>query len=812
MLFRFVVTLFWGTFFALVPIFADSSGITYHVATTGNDATGDGSSGNPWKTIQKAADTMTAGDTCLIHGGVYRETVIPANSGISGSPITFQAAAGETVTVNGCDIVTGWALHSGSIYKKAGLPLKLDVLMNQVFVNGEQMIFARWPSKTNSDIWDMEYYQATGGSQYGLVDTNHLTQPDDYWKGGILCWCVMGLSTKAYDGGGWYQARMGITDYSQSSQTITMDDYDGCGQPSVEARYFICNKLECLDAAREWYYDTGAATLYLQTPNGDDPNRYLVEAKQRLYGFNLSDKAYINIKDINLFAGSILCQKDTNHCIIDNIKADHYWWSLAKSKNWTYKDSGIIIRGSYNTLQNSTLIYSSDDGVVLGGTHNSVVNNLIHDTGYAGPVCMGIRVEGGWNLVSHNTVYNTGKNCCGSVGTGLFHSVIEYNRWYNHSKLANDDGATYFTGLAAENTEIHHNIMYGPRPSCTYSMGLYFDEDCNGVIVYRNIVYSPYTVSSLQVNNPCEYSFFSNNTLYSYSKIWADWTRSYSLNVGCYFQNNISTQRCDIANWGAVYDHNLTSGNPRYTNAEADDFTLRSDSPCIDAGIAIEGITDGYVGRAPDIGALEYGASDWQCQVGHNFANPPVCKWTTANLRYRNRVENPSFERISSFPNDPTFDRLDGWTKYGSDTSTGEVVKSLTSATLSPDLIRHAVAKQCRHSAKLSSGAGIYQVIYGLTPNTLYRVRGFMRTDALAEGRIGVRNYGGEDFYKSNSAHDWSEVTFTFKTGSNNTRAEIYAYKPAEAWGYTYVDDFGLTEVSEGSTATPNIVIQETIE
>ena len=277
-------------------------------------------------------------------------------------------------------------------------------------------------------------------------------------------------------------------------------------------------------------------------------------------------------------------------------------------------------------------------------------------------------------------------------------------------------------------------------------------------------------------------------------------------------QNNICTERCDVANWGAVYDHNLTSGNPRYTNGDSSDFTLKCDSPCIDSGVIIDGITDGYVGSAPDIGALEYGGHDWQRQVGHNFENPPTCKWSAVNLRYRNRVENPSFERIAALPDDPAYDPLECWTRFGPNTSTCEVVKSLTPSTLSPDLIRHAVAKQCLHSAKLSSGAGIYQVINGLTANTFYRVRGFIRTDALAEGRIGVKDYGGSDCYISSTAHDWSEITFTFKTGSSNTSATIYAYKPAEAWGYSYVDDFGLTEVPLGLTAMSNTVIQEKSE
>ena len=41
------------------------------------------------------------------------------------------------------------------------------------------------------------------------------------------------------------------------------------------------------------------------------------------------------------------------------------------------------------------------------------------------------------------------------------------------------------------------------------------------------------------------------------------------------------------------------------------DFRPNPDSILVDAGIVIDGFTDGYVGTAPDIGAYEYGAEMW---------------------------------------------------------------------------------------------------------------------------------------------------------------------------------------------------------
>ena len=50
------------------------------------------------------------------------------------------------------------------------------------------------------------------------------------------------------------------------------------------------------------------------------------------------------------------------------------------------------------------------------------------------------------------------------------------------------------------------------------------------------------------------------------------------------------------------------------------DFRPNPDSILVDAGIAIDGFTDGYVGAAPDIGAYEYGAEMWVPGITWNLS------------------------------------------------------------------------------------------------------------------------------------------------------------------------------------------------
>ena len=58
----------------------------------------------PWKTISKAANTLQAGDTVYIKEGVYKERVIPRNSGKDDNYISYVAYAGDEVIIDGSNI------------------------------------------------------------------------------------------------------------------------------------------------------------------------------------------------------------------------------------------------------------------------------------------------------------------------------------------------------------------------------------------------------------------------------------------------------------------------------------------------------------------------------------------------------------------------------------------------------------------------------------------------------------------------------------------------------------------------------------
>ncbi len=84
-------------------------GTTYYVAPNGSNSNS-GSESQPWRTIQKAADTMTAGDVVYIKAGTYNERVIPKNSGSANNYIVYSAYPGDVVTIdgNGISLQSDW--------------------------------------------------------------------------------------------------------------------------------------------------------------------------------------------------------------------------------------------------------------------------------------------------------------------------------------------------------------------------------------------------------------------------------------------------------------------------------------------------------------------------------------------------------------------------------------------------------------------------------------------------------------------------------------------------------------------------------
>ncbi len=80
----------------------------YYVATNGHDNNPGTDPSRPWRTIQHAADMMTAGDSVMIRGGVYNEQIRSIRDGnLQSGPVVFSNWPGETPVIDGTGVQTG---------------------------------------------------------------------------------------------------------------------------------------------------------------------------------------------------------------------------------------------------------------------------------------------------------------------------------------------------------------------------------------------------------------------------------------------------------------------------------------------------------------------------------------------------------------------------------------------------------------------------------------------------------------------------------------------------------------------------------
>ena len=89
--------------FLLAQSLSAQIGATFFVSKKGSDSN-PGTIGSPWLTIQHAANSVSAGATVYVLGGVYNESVNFPASGTVSAPITFQSYPGQTAIIDGTGV------------------------------------------------------------------------------------------------------------------------------------------------------------------------------------------------------------------------------------------------------------------------------------------------------------------------------------------------------------------------------------------------------------------------------------------------------------------------------------------------------------------------------------------------------------------------------------------------------------------------------------------------------------------------------------------------------------------------------------
>jgi hypothetical protein len=152
---------------------------TYYVSSGKGSDANPGSEEQPFKTIQKAANVVQAGDICWIAEGIYRETVKLKTSGKEGQPIVFKAMEDHEVVISGTELITAnwigyfdynrtWSDEGEKTFQSQGINGKRN--FTQLYVDGELMFKVAGAEKLEGPgKWFFDYRGEDGDWETRLV-------------------------------------------------------------------------------------------------------------------------------------------------------------------------------------------------------------------------------------------------------------------------------------------------------------------------------------------------------------------------------------------------------------------------------------------------------------------------------------------------------------------------------------------------------------------------------------------------------------------------------------------------------------------
>jgi hypothetical protein len=766
-------------FMASMMTLGSLAGTEYHVAITGDDRQGDGSQTRPWATLQKACDAVVPGDTILMHAGVYRQAAILRTSGTADAPITIRCFSDDTVILNGCDLIPPGAWQPGDADRKrfwrAPVMMARPDFERQVFIDGRMATLARWPNDPHpydgvfSLVWQGgKAITDKEGRPTGITDRS-LGQPDGHWRGGFITF-------KTY--GAWAVASARIIDSDSKSNSLVFEPgHVTWHTPKV---FFISNTLNALDLNSEWYYDEGRQELFLtDRPAASSPIEYRV----RTWGLTLEKVSHVHVHGLRFFATALRAE-EVRQCRLTALDAQytghfaHMYQAGGRDGHGpvakdivdqasdtafshallTYRNYGFHLGGRDNEISGCRMRYAAGPVLIVAGERNLVFNNDISHGCY-GPFSKceagALLVYGRRHLISHNTLHHAGR----AVLSGEFQDCrIQFNELHS-GNLYCEDSALFYGGVHDwGNTEFHHNVMKVMRATGYGLHAFYLDDQSSNGILYRNLVLG----ASHAMRLKGEYHHVYNNSFAS--RIRNGDLKFYSA------ANNIDG---DVSQF-AFFDTTALKGrhptlkthlaiDPAALSVEG--LRLREGSTAIDSGKVIQGITDGFLGQAPDVGAIEHGQNLWR--FGCDAANPPERpRFTTTWFPGRNLVANAGFELANCLVKE--IPALDGWDVQGSGRAEAPYSR------LQQRCPATATTRSGQRGCVLSGPVVLSQTITHLNPDADYTFRAFVH-HIEGEGTVtaSVAGHGIPPFDWSAPKGVWGCCESKVRTGSACDRVTI---------------------------------------
>ncbi len=404
-----------------------SNGRVYHVAKTPNASDSNpGTEAAPFETIQRAVDIAKAGDTVIVHDGIYRERVDAKRSGTPSQPIKIMAAEGEEPYISAFEEISNFApqkhpnngmdlyiaslgglefqslipghwdidrnfvLYKGKMLQEGKHPnnntsidreaaIRLDKrLVNASNPNGEQM-FQYLKNKGLNPNWKRQT-EAEWLPTYGDVRVTDILSKGQHkiYNHKITSDIDLNQDVDDYWKGGVFYGMVGYAwqpcsiQISSSTKGSMIGSEYWTGATGSVTYYvnkyatdygMITHHINTVDSPGEWYIDNEKKLMYIIPPEDADPENMVYEVKSRMLCFESNGYDYIHLYNINTRGGGINFNKTTG-CMVNG--GDHQYntqFTISMVESYT----GGELYHRYDVIKND---YVSEEGKTLKTFHS----------------------------------------------------------------------------------------------------------------------------------------------------------------------------------------------------------------------------------------------------------------------------------------------------------------------------------------------------------------------------------------------------------------------------------------------------------
>ena len=392
---------------------------------------------------------------------------------------------------------------------------------------------------------------------------------------------------------------------------------------------FISNVRNCLDHEGEWLWENDTL-YYLDSRN--DPASCSVEARTRETLIEMKGAKNLKITGISGYAGNVLFDH-TEGCRLsrgtftwlndyDFINAKSVY-TRGKKASLSMYGLGIALFGHRDTLSCCEVAWAAGDCVSMYGSENVVTDCRIHDGNYRGTDAAPLSLGGSGNRILWCEIYNGGRDVVSAPSAQVFKAM--HNDIHHSGLVAWDVGLLYTYGTDGKESEIAYNQVHDSRsdnPETWWgAYGIYLDNNSRNFLVHHNVAWNMEGLG-IHVNDPGRNLRLYNNTIFNTTYNMTPYNNGQFPGIkgeNCKFYNNYVDRPVTKTAW-IEEKGNIYTKEDYLQDREHGNFIPRKDSPLIDAGVVVEELKDiPYAGKAPDVGAYEYGMPPWT--VG------PRCEW-----------------------------------------------------------------------------------------------------------------------------------------------------------------------------------------